>query len=338
MQNNRLEVLDSLRGLAALFVVLYHYTTRYYDFYKVEKDYQLSFTYGNYGVEVFFIISGFVIFLTLSKTKTSLDFIVNRFIRLFPTYWISVTLTFIIISQFSLPGREVSILEYIINLSMIHLEFRINSVDGVYWTLLYELKFYVLMLLLYHFNLLKKINYLSLFILVVIVFLNMFSLNETILFKILNKIFIFNYIHLFISGIMFYKIMKKDYNPLIFLNLLISYLLAIYSQNANIIIIFSSIYFIFILLSLGKLKFLSQKSLIFLGSISYSLYLIHQNIGYIVLNFFSSNNLSMRVGTISAFIISIFIATGITYLFEKNMIIYLKNRYKLYKIKKNHVE
>lgn len=336
MQNNRLEVLDSVRGLAALFVVLYHYTTRYYDLYKVEKDYQLSFTYGNYGVEVFFIISGFVIFLTLSKTKTSLDFVVNRIIRLFPTYWISVTLTFIIISLFPLPGREVSILEYIINLSMIHLEFGINSVDGVYWTLLYELKFYLLMLLLYYFNQLKNINYLSLFILIAIVLFNIFSLNETILFKILNKIFIFNYIHLFISGIMFYKIMQKDYSLLIFLNLFIAYALAIVSQDENVIIIFSIIYFMFILLSLGKLNFLSQKSLIFLGSISYPLYLVHQNIGYIILNFFSSNNISMLIGTFTAIIISVLISTVITHLFEKNIITYLKNRYKMYKIKKNN--
>ncbi len=328
MTNNRLETLDSLRGIAALIVVLYHFTTRYYELFNTKRDFEFSFIYGHYGVEIFFIISGFVIFLTLTRTKSSLDFISSRFIRLFPTYWISVTLSFIVISIFSLQGREVSFSEYLINLSMIHLELGIKSVDGVYWTLLYELKFYFLMLILYYFNFLKKVDIIAFLFLVLIIVLNLFSFEETIIYKILNKVFIFNFLYLFIAGIMFYKIMNKEFNIIVFINLILSFYISVDNKDSSNFVIFTFIYIMFLFLSLNKLNFINSKFLIFLGSISYSLYLIHQNIGYIILNTFKENNISLIYGTMTSLICVIILATMITYLFEKPIIVNLKKLYK----------
>jgi peptidoglycan/LPS O-acetylase OafA/YrhL len=211
---------------------------------------------------------------------------------------------------------------------MIHLELGIKSVDGVYWTLLYELKFYFLMLILYYFNFLKKVNIIAFLFLVLIIVLNLFSFEENIIYKILNKVFIFNFLYLFIAGIMFYKIMNKEFNIIVFINLILSFYISVDNKDSSNFVIFTFIYIMFLFLSLNKLNFINSKYLIFLGSISYSLYLIHQNIGYIILNAFKENNISLIYGTITSLICVIILATMITYLFEKPIIVNLKKLYK----------
>ena len=75
----RVVELDALRGLAALAVVAFHYTTHYGNEVGHLGDMPVSFDFGNYGVELFFLISGFVIFMTLERTRTAMDFVVSRF-------------------------------------------------------------------------------------------------------------------------------------------------------------------------------------------------------------------------------------------------------------------
>jgi peptidoglycan/LPS O-acetylase OafA/YrhL len=68
MSDNRIIELDSLRGIAALAVVFYHYTTRFdAKFQTTVITDRISFPYGHYGVELFFIISGFVIFMSVKN-------------------------------------------------------------------------------------------------------------------------------------------------------------------------------------------------------------------------------------------------------------------------------
>ena len=93
-KSDRLVEIDALRGVAALAVVLFHYTTRFTELFKPGTLPTISFPGGHYGVNLFFIISGFVIFMTLEKTARPLDFVVSRFSRLFPAYWAAIFLTF----------------------------------------------------------------------------------------------------------------------------------------------------------------------------------------------------------------------------------------------------
>ena len=73
---------DALRGIAALWVVLYHYLTRYDQmFHGVEPSLLDHFVFPNglYAVYLFFMISGFVIFMTLRHCNGAADFITSRF-------------------------------------------------------------------------------------------------------------------------------------------------------------------------------------------------------------------------------------------------------------------
>jgi peptidoglycan/LPS O-acetylase OafA/YrhL len=329
MTNNRLEVLDTIRGLAALSVVIYHFSYRYYQLYPQEIRLYFSFDDGKYGVQAFFILSGFVIFMTLNKSEKPIDFLVNRFSRLYPVFWFCVIFSFTIISYFGLEGRETTFLEMLLNLTMIPNQFGIKTVDGVYWTLLYELKFYFLMFLICITGKIKHIeNILSIYL---IVFLSsyIFGLEDFILFKVLKQIFITDYASYFISGILFYKIFTKNYTVKTLFILLLAYSLSLVSNTYdNGFIIISIIYIIFILFSFSFINWFKNRLFLFLGTISYSLYLIHQNIGYIILNKLYFLKISPIISFFISLITVIIIASFISYLIEKPSVIYLKNIYK----------
>lgn len=131
--------LDLLRFIAALGVVNFHY------FFGL-TDKLSWYRYGNLGVELFFIISGFVISQSVA-TSTTTQFAVGRFIRLYPLFWISCTLTYVV--TLLMPnGIPVKFAEYLISMTM--LGDKLSSalgygglVDPSYWSLAVELMFYV---------------------------------------------------------------------------------------------------------------------------------------------------------------------------------------------------
>ena len=83
----RINELDALRGIAAIAVVLFHYTYRLEEVFNL-NIFQYRFAIGHYGVELFFAISGFVIFMTTAKIKSVKVFFWKRFLRLYPTFLI----------------------------------------------------------------------------------------------------------------------------------------------------------------------------------------------------------------------------------------------------------
>lgn len=99
----RLHEIDALRGVAAMAVALFHYTTRLTELYGARSGADVSFGHGHYGVNLFFVISGFVIFTTLEKMSRPMDFVVSRFSRLFPVYWAAIFLTLSITHALGLP-------------------------------------------------------------------------------------------------------------------------------------------------------------------------------------------------------------------------------------------
>ena len=151
MINQRIVELDSLRGIAAVAVVIYHYFTRYDQQYGHEGLYP-ELTYltknGIYGVHLFFVVSGYVIFWTLHKTDRPLDFLVSRFSRLYPAYWFAIILTYTAVNIFGLPDRQVDINVALANSLMFHEYLNVSHVDGVYWTLTVEITFYLLIFLI----------------------------------------------------------------------------------------------------------------------------------------------------------------------------------------------
>lgn len=143
--------LDLLRFLAASAVVFYHYTYRpaihgvpSISAYGATQE--LS-RYGYLGVPLFFLISGFVISWS-AEGRTPGQFASARFKRLYPMFWIGMTLTLIVVAITG--GRPYLLHPGVIaaNLTMLPGRFASESIDGVYWTLAIEMKFYVYMFIL----------------------------------------------------------------------------------------------------------------------------------------------------------------------------------------------
>ena len=141
-----------LRGFAALAVVVHHtggYVKRYFEPTLLFED---KFSIGFAGVDLFFVISGFIIHFTsknyLNNPSKLKEYLKKRFIRVYPIYWIITTILFIsswliveILDKniFSI-GYPNTLIAYIQTYLLLPLHFAINPVT---WTLSYELFFYL---------------------------------------------------------------------------------------------------------------------------------------------------------------------------------------------------
>ena len=289
----RYEELDALRGIAALMVVFFHFTLG-------RPEAKLGFKLGTTGVDLFFIISGFVIFMSLTRVKTSLDFVINRVSRLYPTYWTCVTFTFILLSINSIylykGADQIDFIQYLGNMTMFQFYLKIPDLDGPYWTMIIEMIFYIGIWVLFHFKLLKYLNIIGVGASILVVIITLFWGDILFIKRIINGIPLLQFIPLFFAGTLFYKIytgkgrILQNYSILI-ICLVCQVLLFNYSGRSYMFIsqteyaLMLSIYFmVFTLFVNGRLTFIVSKTTLFFGKISFALYLIHQylSIGFII--------------------------------------------------------
>jgi len=142
-----LQLIQVLRGIASLLVMLFHATKNLSEIKGQSFAFDF-FSFGGAGVDIFFVLSGFIITYTSFKAIThpnqALPFIRRRFIRIFPAYWIIIVL--FVIVQLLLPAFYKTHFEFSFNniLSTLFLLPGHTMVNGVSWTLTYELFFYLL--------------------------------------------------------------------------------------------------------------------------------------------------------------------------------------------------
>jgi peptidoglycan/LPS O-acetylase OafA/YrhL len=317
-KSNRFLELDVLRGLAALAVVLFHYTTRFDQLYGHPGKVWIEFPHGLYGVHLFFMISGFVIFMTLEKTRAPLDFVVSRLSRLYPAYWAAIILTFAVVSAATLPGRQVSMGQALINLLMWQFLFEVPHVDPVYWTLSVELSFYALMLILYKAKLLKRIESIAAVWLLVMALTSMAERHfGTSVPDKIKVMLLLEYAHLFIAGMIFYRLMKHGLSVRKGLILAACLVVQRIMTSWELTLMVGIFFLAFHLAVKGRLSFMIWRPLVFLGAVSYALYLVHQNIGYVVLRALYKQQLNPNVSIAVAVILSLCVASAITFMVER---------------------
>jgi peptidoglycan/LPS O-acetylase OafA/YrhL len=342
-KTKRLLELDSARGIAALFVVLFHYTYQYDKTYGHTNELWFSFPMGKYGVELFFIISGFVIFMSLERTKKSLDFVVSRFSRLYPAYWASVVLTFSITYLYKLSSHSIAwhyiandIYSFFVNLTMFQVFLGVKNLDGSYWTLGVEISFYIIMFTLFKTGLLKYIDLIStgwLFLLAIAVLLMKSSLVEIdpklITIVLLGKPHLSVYANLFIAGIMLYKMNAEGFS--LKRQSIIAGCLLIYKLQHTLLetLLVAAIILLFKLMLDGKLAFLRRKFFLFLGAISYTLYLIHQEVGFVIIRILYQFNVNPNIILLITTSLCILIASSITFWVEKPVMFSIREKYNL---------
>jgi peptidoglycan/LPS O-acetylase OafA/YrhL len=151
---HRNEVIDGFRAISIFMVLLYHYLVRWapplhkFDFYGYHYTYSPLFELGQFGVHIFFVISGLVIAMTLVKSQSPLDFAVRRFARLYPAYITAATLLTIIVFASGGPFT-LTLKDYLATLTMAAPQLGAKYVDNAYWSLFVEVKFYAISALLF---------------------------------------------------------------------------------------------------------------------------------------------------------------------------------------------
>ena len=323
---------DALRGLAALAVVLFHYTTHFSELYQPGQSQLLSAPYGYLGVNLFFIISGFVIFMTLERTAQPMDFVVSRFSRLFPNFWFAIVLTFAVTHWLGLPGKLVAIGPALANFIMIHSFFGVPHVDGVYWTLEVELLFYIGMFTLYRLRWLDEIHWVLLgFLALRLLYVVMAKGFGIDLPWIAFRLLILQYIPWFTVGICIYQLTRQrrvqaDAWPLATAAAAVLTLVIAESVVMGVLAVLFGL--LVYAAALGKLRVLNAGLFLWLGSITYPLYLIHENIGWSIQLQALAHGISLEVATVFVLALSLATATAMTRWVEQPALRAIRTRYR----------
>lgn len=287
----RLEYVDSIRGIAAISVVIAHFIVPIYG----EDNFIFShiLDVGKIGVVLFFIISGFIIPFSFRRENGGVQaFFISRFFRLYPGYWFSLFL-FIIVS--SIFGREFPAHQILANATMIQTAMGVRDIVGVYWTLFIEIVFYVLCVIAFVTGLLNKpkFNFLSswgmlVFALVMGLAKRKLEIALPVALPLALSLMAFGGLwreylleNNFIAG----KLAKKYIFIIIILIPIISFLS--YGMESGHTLRYTLTYYIsmfFFVLLTTRLK-IRNKYMVFMGVISYSMYLIHPSLLVVYDNF-----------------------------------------------------
>lgn len=314
MASQRLRALDGLRGVAILLVMGFHY------FYHLESYYYKStlypygetfsnvlvFKYGYMGVELFFIISGFVIAMTLESSRSVIDFVIRRFVRIWPALIVSAVLTFFLLnwsdSPFALTRRQFWP-NFLPSLTLTPTSLwsgwfpKVDFVTGVYWSLVVEIRFYMIAVILFWlFSREKLARNLVIFTLIIYIVRALLRRAMPGYNGVYDALFIPDYMPWFAAGAIFYELYKERLAKSAALVMLAIMYVLIARVSTNYAMIgrdpvFASTTALFFLALFWLLatkptsmKIFEVRPLVWIGECSYSIYLYHYAIGMILIS------------------------------------------------------
>ena len=326
----RLAELDALRGIAVLMVLAFHYTTR---FGQLHPELAWGgFPLGYYGVELFFVISGFVIIMTLDRSQRATDFVVARFSRLYPAYWTAVLLTSLVLW---LAGRTMDsppIARIAVNLTMLQEFFHVPSVDGVYWTLEVELLFYALALAVFWTGMLPRAHLLVAGWLAVsaLFYSPLWAHIEGVPFSgPAARVLILEYAPFFATGILFYRIYRHQGTDAWNYGLVFAALAMIFLKwPLTVALMIAAACVVLWKVDRGGVALLRFPPLVFFGTISYSLYLVHQKIGHAVMAELVRRGWTPLPRVAAATGVAVLLATAVTFIVERPAMHAIRRRYR----------
>lgn len=137
--HGRLEYIDAIRGVAAFVVAVSHAVDAWYPSFQAWSIGAVNL--GRVGIVAFFVVSGYVVGMTLSK-QTPRTFVVRRLWRLYPVYWLATAVFILALITTQEVTPDFSLFVILINLTMAQGFIGTQSILGVAWTLGIELAFY----------------------------------------------------------------------------------------------------------------------------------------------------------------------------------------------------
>ncbi|GAA1636036.1 acyltransferase [Nonomuraea maheshkhaliensis] len=292
----RLYEIDGLRLLAALCVVLFHYVFSGWAGGKTTVTFVTESAwakYGYLGVDLFFLISGFVVLMS-AWGRTPRQFVVSRVVRLYPAYWIGIAITAVVTVTLGQGLFQVSLPQVLANLTMFQAVPNIENVDVVYWTLWAEMRFYVLMLAFTFIGMTKGRILAGLWGWLALTFLVELGLLPGIADLVVQS----EFSHYFIAGMALFMLYRFGLTvqiallvPICLGNAVyraIGYAEAVgerYSVTYSPVVITAVVVLIFLVMTFVSLRVtsvLARPWLVTAGALTYPLYLLHAHVGFIL--------------------------------------------------------
>lgn len=297
MTSNRVNEIDLLRFLSALAVVFFHYAFRGYAADGMSlMPYPMvapAAKYGYLGVALFFMISGFVILMTAAEGSLR-NFIISRIARLYPAFWVCCTLTFAVTVALGAPRFTASLHQYLVNMTMLSGFLGVPEIDGSYWSLFVEIKFYALVAVILLVKKIHRAQGLLIGWLICAVALQVVPV------KLLNFFLIVEDAPLFIAGATFFLIWRDGVSFTRMGVVAVSWILAMYNYlkvlpvfeshyrttiNHYVVgAIITAFFIVMLLVSLRRTHVIGNRRWLLAGALAYPLYLLHQVVGFIIFN------------------------------------------------------
>jgi peptidoglycan/LPS O-acetylase OafA/YrhL len=287
-RDGRNDTIDAFRGIAILGVLLFHYLVLWappwypanlYGYARVWPD---ALVLGAAGVYLFFVISGLVITMTVLRSASGLEFAVRRFARLYPAFLVGMCLTLAVTGLSAIPAFQHASGDVLANLTINAPLFHRRWVDGAYWSLAIEIKFYALVAVAY--VLLRDRFWIAIAGVAALGFV-LFEFGTT------KQMLLAPYGPLFLAGmaVWFWLFEKRPLPALVLacesLVLYVAYRhkfeLARVSPWLSHLCLWLAVAALVTLLAMARNTRMGPLAAI--GRMSYSLYLIHQNIGVILI-------------------------------------------------------
>ncbi len=289
--------MDGLRGIAILGVIFFHAYSRWTKEETFEQYVYFIglFKYGWLGVQLFFAVSGYVIYMSILHANNAFMFGVSRYLRLAPTMLIASALIYLTAPFIpERPWGALNMADLLPSLTFIDpilLELisgtQIKSLDTVFWSLYVEVKFYMIVAILFFIFKDKKLY--GLYILYAIwwgleILNTIFNVSNPV---IVNALYIITladieYYGWFLLGILAYQYQAAQNKRNLIALFAMAFIAILSLWDFNLIPMVattsSASLFLIPLFSDYVRKILSVKLILFFGYISYPLYLIHQNI------------------------------------------------------------
>ncbi|MEU8511822.1 acyltransferase [Kitasatospora sp. NPDC048722] len=319
----RLYALDGMRLFAALSVMSFHWTA-YVGIAGVWQGVtpkqalplvNRMAAYGWLGVELFFVISGFVICMSCWGKRPG-EFFVSRVVRLYPAYWAGIALTSSVVLNFKHFARlgaadGLNLTTILGNLTMLQTPLGMRHVDGVYWTLWVEMRFYLLFAVVVATGLTYR---------KVVAFCGIWTIFAVLApqagIPLLTTMAMPNESPFFIAGVAMFLMYKFGPNLLLWGIVGFSWILALTRLNSikdmyvnvlghplswNVMAAAVTLAFLLVLgAALGWFDWVQWKWLTVAGALTYPLYLIHQEVGWTLIHFLLTRGLGVKAALLAA--------------------------------------
>jgi peptidoglycan/LPS O-acetylase OafA/YrhL len=294
-QTPRVEALDLLRLVAVLGVVLYHF-----GFWGPGVNGMPAIPwlapvakYGFLGVPAFFVISGFVIAYS-AEGRTAVGFAIARFSRIYPTFVFCMTLTFLAILIWGAPHFKASPAQWFANLFIAAPALGQPYMDAAYWSLVIEVVFYAWVAVLIAAGVFpRRIDT------IILIWLSISFANElTIDVPLAEKLFIADDSGFFAVGLLIYQFYRGRRDAVLYGIMVLSIGTAVFQavhkaarlaphtggtfdQWTVVAICLVSIAVIFLATRIRHVP-LPAGVVLAVGGITYPLYLLHMQLGYVL--------------------------------------------------------